>query len=334
MGWFWADKSVQTNDAPLATDPPKGWMSDYIQLTLWAPKADIWAKPTSGNAPSGCPVNHEELMKKPSKCPVDHTKWTEMAKRGKNGSAAANGSADAASEVPVQAPTQAIENSGAQPSACPVDHSKFNKLNNMPSLHTNKLPGQQTNLPTDRTISSIPRGEKPDSGFWEYPSPQQMLNAMVRKSGPDGIEEDAVESMVDVHNFLNEGVWEEVLEWEKPHTEESSITPRLLRFQGRPGELTPKARMLQALGKLYPSKYGVPPPFDRHDWTVLRAVPGKKDEWQQVRYVIDFYEIPDAEDDVPTFTVDVRPALDSAGSAYDRARVAWGPTISKALGWE
>ena len=32
--------------------------------------------------------------------------------------------------------------------------------------------------------------------------------------------------------------------------------PRLVRFHGRPQELTPKATILQALGRVYPSKFG------------------------------------------------------------------------------
>ena len=83
----------------------------------------------------------------------------------------------------------------------------------MPELAASRQPGQKMDLPIDRTISSIPKS--PDSNeFWEYPSPQQMYNAMVRKgkiSSTGEVAEDAVESMVQVHNFLNEGCWQEVL---------------------------------------------------------------------------------------------------------------------------
>ena len=128
-------------------------------------------------------------------------------------------------------------------------------------------------------MSSIPRGDA-DSN-WEYPSPQQMYNAMLRK-GYDDTPEDAVESMVAVHNFLNEGAWAEIVEWERRFSrglgygwqacrngqegsttgtrmiasEEEVSQPRLVRFQGRPNEMTPKAKMLQALGQIYPSKFG------------------------------------------------------------------------------
>jgi cytochrome c heme-lyase len=111
-----------------------------------------------------------------------------------------------------------------------------------------------------------------------------MYNAMLRKGYTD-TPQDAVEAMVAVHNFLNEGAWAEIVgwerlfakglgpAWEKCRKGEQGIAleamkqemtgnvdpasePRLLRFKGRPQELTPKAQILQALGWLYPAKFG------------------------------------------------------------------------------
>ena len=147
----------------------------------------------------------------------------------------------------------------------------------MPSnLSQRRAPSQSHPLPLDREVSSIPRGDQ-DSN-WEYPSPQQMYNAMLRK-GYDDTPADAVESMVAVHNFLNEGAWAEIEGWERRFSrglgfgwracqrgeaafdatameDRGATAPRLVRFQGRPGEMTPKARMLQVLGWMYPSKFG------------------------------------------------------------------------------
>ena len=107
-----------------------------------------------------------------------------------------------------------------------------------------------------------------------------MYNAMLRK-GYDDTPEDAVESMVAVHNFLNEGAWEEIEGWEKRFSrglsygwqicrrgEEGFVRrdltteyeiqmprPKLLRFQGRPNDITPKAKILEIIGKVYPAKY-------------------------------------------------------------------------------
>lgn len=264
-------------------------------LSLWSL---IWASPFKKDTIPKLEADSSGL----SRCPVDHTKF-----------------------MPKTKPASAGE--------CPVNHevSQTNPLNNMPSLKNTRLPGQKGDLPAERTISSIPRGKEEIEGNWEYPSPQQMLNAMVRKSGGslDEIPEDAVESMVAVHNFLNEGVWNEVLEWEKPYAERAGVPPRLLRFTGRPSELSPRARLIQWAGRVWPAKFGVPPPFDRHDWTILRALPDGG--WQEVRYVIDFYEAPD-DGDAPAFNVDVRPAADSLQAISDRVKHYAGPVWEKGMG--
>ena len=144
----------------------------------------------------------------------------------------------------------------------------------MPNISQARASNQSTALPTSRTVSSIPRGDT--GGNWEYPSPQQMYNALLRK-GYDGTPEDGVESMVEVHNFLNEGAWEEIEGWEArfsrglsygwracsrgeegfiPERQALDQQPRLTRFMGRPGELTPKARILGLLGRAWPEKFG------------------------------------------------------------------------------
>jgi cytochrome c heme-lyase len=79
----------------------------------------------------------------------------------------------------------------------------------MPTLAQTPAPGQSSALPTDRTISSIPRD---GAGNWEYPSPQQFHNALARKGWETP--EEHVEMMVEIHNFLNEQAWNEVLKWE------------------------------------------------------------------------------------------------------------------------
>ena len=155
--------------------------------------------------------------------------------------------------------------------------SKLNPLNYMPAnLSQSRAANQTVYLPLSRETSSIPRGDA-DSN-WEYPSPQQMYNAMLRK-GYDDTPQDAVESMVAVHNFLNEGAWAEIVGWEQrfsrglahgwryckfgeeayesiAEADEAAPRPRLLRFQGRPKEMTPKAKIIQALGQVYPAKFG------------------------------------------------------------------------------
>lgn len=191
------------------------------------------------------------------------------------------------------------------PSGCPVPRaqrssskstpstlSKLNPLNYMfRDLSQERAPQQTVALPTSREASTIPRGD--GDGNWEYPSPQQMYNALLRK-GYTSTDATAVESMVAVHNFLNEGAWAEIVDWERrfgrglargwqisrrgennapavtaalekseAEAEAEADTgrgapyelPRLIRFQGRPGDMTPKAAFVQLLGRLYPAKF-------------------------------------------------------------------------------
>lgn len=201
---------------------------------------------------------------------------------------------------------------------------------------------QITALPTSRTTSSIPRGDVESN--WEYPSPQQMYNAMLRK-GYDDTPEDAVESMVAVHNFLNEGAWAEIEGWEarfgkglrhgwkvcrdgeaayvQPRIPEAE-KPRLAKFMGRPGDMTPKARMLNLLGQAWPSQFGGEPPFDRHDWYVRRTLP--VGETREIRYVIDYYSGPPEPTGEPVFYLDVRPAVDGPTAAAERM-LRWGGDV-------
>ena len=209
----------------------------------------------------------------------------------------------------------------------------------MPSLSQSRAPEQKSLLSTERVVSSIPRAQSsPAPGAspydsasacpvkhdgsakedqtdkWEYPSPQQFYNALVRKGWETP--EEHVETMVLIHNFLNEQAWMEVLEWEKLAGADSSRA-ELARFQGKPGTLSPKARMFGLAAWLMPNTFSSEPPFDRHDWVVRRP----DQDGREVRYVIDYYSVPDdPEKDDPEFVLDVRPALDSFESLSVRFR--------------
>ncbi|KAK4902786.1 holocytochrome c synthase [Elasticomyces elasticus] len=295
MGWFWADTTPQR---PLAPHPI----------------------PSQANLepPPGCPMHTPSPSASPS---TPHP-------------------------PPAQPPPPP---SPSQPTETPSYASRLNPLNYMPTSTPNTREATNTNqsvsLPLEREPSTIPRGDGP--GTWEYPSPQQMYNAMLRKGYTDTPAEH-VEAMVAVHNFLNEGAWEEIREWERrfshgllrgwevskkgeegaargaereferrgPNEEE----PRLLRFMGRPNDLTPKARMLNFMAKVYPSQFPDNPPFDRHDWFVQRWQGGEK------RYVIDYYSGPPEPTGEPVFYLDVRPAIDGPTAAVERA-LRWGGDV-------
>ncbi|KAL2119970.1 hypothetical protein VTJ04DRAFT_6931 [Mycothermus thermophilus] len=324
MGWFWADAPAAPAVAP-----------SHKHLSK------------SGSPPPGCPMHKpaaEALKPAASSCPVPH------------GNPSAN-AALSSCPVPHGNPSASAALSS---SSCPVQHdspnvaaeepsllSKLNPLNYMfHSISQERAPNQTYALPTTRDPSSIPRGS--GDGNWEYPSPQQMYNALLRKGYTD-TDITAVESMVAVHNFLNEGAWAEIVEWERRFArglsrgwavskrgeenaelelrrleaqEGGQVTPSLIRFQGRPKDLTPKAAILQMLGRVYPSKFGTEPPFDRHDWYVSREVDGQKKE---VRYVIDFYSAPPEPTGEPVFYLDVRPAMTPTGAVERLMR--WGGDV-------
>jgi cytochrome c heme-lyase len=246
--------------------------------------------PPAAEPPSGCPVVHKKAApkaeEKPSGgCPVVHKKAPE------------------------------------KPSACPVVHGseQLDPTNMMPAPNQDAAPGQTAYLSKDRVESTIPRGAAHEGENWVYPSEQMFFNALVRKGKGEGVQEDTMSAVVAIHNNMNENTWREVLKWEELH-KSSCDAPKLLRFMGRPDELTLKARLKYSLGLK-------PRPFDRHDWTVDRC--GK-----HVRYLIDYYDVAQHQgqdrvpslheiDAVPSIEVDVRPALDSAGAAVDHLRMRW-----------
>ena len=98
----------------------------------------------------------------------------------------------------------------------------------MPNLTQSPSPSQKLLLSTSRVSSTIPRtvvdkAASPDSpdrtknSVWEYPSPQQFYNALVRKGWETP--EEHIDTMVKIHNFLNEAAWNEVMKWETMENE-------------------------------------------------------------------------------------------------------------------
>ncbi|GAA5955396.1 hypothetical protein JCM21900_005362 [Sporobolomyces salmonicolor] len=258
--------------------------------------------------------------------------------------------------APAPPPGCPMHNSSSDSSAPPAfaDHAprgRVNALNNIPDLAQAPSPGQKTFLPLERTISSIPRApsasssasacpvahgsagaasEKPKEDQWEYPSPQQFYNALVRKGWETP--EESVEMMVNIHNWLNEEAWAQVRKWEEKY--DGGDRSSLASFQGRPQELSPKARYHLFMGKIMPNLYASIRPFDRHDWVVHRPNPaasggssymsgGATLPYTSHRYVIDYYHLPDDQDGNPVFSLDVRPAVDDLAAVQDRISEWW-----------
>jgi cytochrome c heme-lyase len=153
-----------------------------------------------------CPVDHSTFARHQhpqasssasASCPVDHAS---LAKHAQSSSSAARCPVDHASSSKSSSTTAA---------QCPVQPETLDPRNNLPILTQSRAPSQTVDLPTDRTTSSIPRATADN---WEYPSPQQFYNALVRKGWETP--ENEIETMVHIHNFLNEKAWEEVQKWE------------------------------------------------------------------------------------------------------------------------
>eukprot|EP00547_Thalassionema_nitzschioides_P014049 CAMPEP_0194241106 /NCGR_PEP_ID=MMETSP0158-20130606/7070_1 /TAXON_ID=33649 /ORGANISM="Thalassionema nitzschioides, Strain L26-B" /LENGTH=264 /DNA_ID=CAMNT_0038975937 /DNA_START=80 /DNA_END=874 /DNA_ORIENTATION=+ len=195
---------------------------------------------------------------------------------------------------------------------------------------------QQIPLSTHRIISSIPRAadnSQNDSSHqadgegknWVYPSEQQFYNAMRRK-GWEGVDESTMPLVVRIHNAVNERGWSHVRRWEKELYDNDN--PRLVRFLGRPKDMSPNAFINTYL-------FWYSPPFDRHDWFIDRG-----DGEPARRYVIDFYSGGDGNSSEkgisstmfgqqrknlpprpPSMYLDVRPALDSTEALLDRFKM-------------
>jgi len=206
----------------------------------------------------------------------------------------------------------------AHADGCPMKSSKssggscpIKGANNMPlTPQQARAPGQTTTLDKTRQASTIPQK---DGTPWQYPSPQMFWNALVRKDKADGASEQDMETVVAVHNTMNEATWAKILEWEVLR---GGPAPELIKFEGRPHDLSPKALL-----KIY--VFGHPKPFDRHDWVVRRGE-------EERRYVIDYYsdegladkdEKPSTMHDyqaLKSIAVDARPAVDSVAAVLDR----------------
>ena len=196
-----------------------------------------------------------------SSCPVKHGgSWLGGGGSGGGGADGAGGAPAATSGCPVRGGGGASSTGAAAAGVDPGNMMRAGGERNLPA------PMQRMPLDTSRQTSTIPKSDyNPDhqddaKQVWEYPSPQMFFNAMRRK-GYQPSEHD-MGMVVAIHNAVNERAWGEVLAWEAMH-KSACGDPKLLKFEGRPKDLTPKARVNSWLG------YGLP--FDRHDWTVDRC---------------------------------------------------------------
>ena len=122
-----------------------------------------------------------------------------------------------------------------------------------------------------------------------------FYNAMLRKNkNPDSKD---MQSIIPIHNTVNERCWKMIQEYENGN----GCPTKLIKFQGKQGDLTLKARIY--------SMFGYQLPFDRHDWIIDRC-------GEQVTYIIDFYK---GSGGGLSFYLDVRPAPTLKG-IYERLK--------------
>ena len=248
------------------------------------------------------------------------------------------------SSSPSVAPTE-LQIEPTSESACPVTKDSRlipASLEEAARYAQTPQPDQTIPLAVDREVSSIPRvrgstlgedsvkipdhqlihdesdnSDSKDDKKWVYPSEQQMYNAM-RKKGWTNVPEESIPVVLKIHNHINESTWNQILDWENANSTSSSPSQvQLVRFQGRPNDMSPKAYIMSSLLRW------CDPPFDRHDWYVQnnnRIVSGNKNGRIQ-RYVIDYYYLPTTNPNMPPIPyIDARPALDHPYAVYLHAR--------------
>jgi hypothetical protein len=89
-----------------------------------------------------------------------------------------------------------------------------------------------------------------------YPSEAQFFAAMARKQhnpqAPD------MKVVVPIHNAVNERTWAEILRWEAGRGSDACGGPRLVSFKGRPGDISPRARVKTWMGSVLLPLYELP----------------------------------------------------------------------------
>lgn len=233
---------------------------------------------------SKCPVDHstrdawlnkaniqpEPVLKSEEqpKCPVDHDARSQWVNK-----------------------VSVIQTTKHEPEAIEVSSATCNsdKLDSV-TYDTGK---SDVNLPTEREISSIPRTSTQSN--WVYPSQKQFFDAMKRKHWNPEAQD--MQTVVPIHNAVNERAWQHILSWEKSHYEQAMKDCggiKLTSFKGDLKKLTPRAWFNSSI-------LGYEKPFDRHDWIVDRC-------GTEVEYVIDFYG---GNGKGASFFLDVRPKLNN-----------------------
>ncbi|KAI7856988.1 cytochrome c/c1 heme-lyase [Circinella umbellata] len=276
-----------------------------------SPPSPPQQQPVPTNDATKCPVDHSKFQSPPpssegEKCPVDPSAYQHFLPKDQKLSETTKEETEKCPVDPASYKHFLPSKDQQQQPEEGCDSDAIDARNNMPAVaQQTPVPGQKMSLGTEREVSTIPRADKEENN-WIYPSEQMFFNAMRRKNWKP--EEKDMPVVVPIHNAVNEMAWMKILEWEKMH-KTTCDQPKLVKFQGKPKDITPKARLY--------SWFGYKLPFDRHDWVVDRC--GEK-----ITYVIDFYsgkQDPRRPESV-SFYLDVRPAVSLSG-IWDRVRMSF-----------
>jgi cytochrome c heme-lyase len=123
------------------------------------------------------------------------------------------------------------------------------------SSSTKPLSSQRETSTIPRYLASSPNGPieetaaEASTSKWVYPSPSQFFTALQRKDRKPRQED--MDTVVTIHNAVNERTWHEVMRWEK-EAGEDDVRPQLVTFKGRPNDRSPRAWWKVLLGYVVP----------------------------------------------------------------------------------
>lgn len=162
-----------------------------------------------------------------SQCPVDHStrsKWLQGRK------ASSGGGQEAGAAHPF------IPGNSVSISSSSSSSSKAKAAALSAERETSTIPRFLASSSNSQDADANATAEA-SSSKWVYPSPSQFFSALQRKDRNPKQED--MDTVVTIHNAVNERTWQEVMKWEREAGEQ--VTPQLVTFKGRPNDRSPRA---------------------------------------------------------------------------------------------